>query len=127
MDTNSNGNTVLDLERAGWEALCDGTASSFYGQLMAPGGLMVLANGQVMTRDEVVDALAAAPPWARYEMSEHRLVPLGDDAVALVYTASAQRDLADPPFVGAMTSVYVANPGGDGWHLALYQQTAVAS
>lgn len=119
--------TVLDLERAGWDALCDGTAADFYRRMMTPGGLMVLATGQVMTRDQVVEALAAAPPWASYRIDEPRLVPLGDDAVALVYTAWAHRSPAEAPFVGAMSSVYVATPGGDGWRLALYQQTGVAS
>jgi len=119
--------TVLDLERAGWDALCDGTAADFYREVMTPGGLMVLANGQVMTRDQVVDALAASPPWASYQINDPRLVPLGNDAVALVYTGWARRSPSDPPFVGAMSSVYVASPGGDGWRLALYQQTAVAT
>ncbi|MEZ5407468.1 MAG: nuclear transport factor 2 family protein [Acidimicrobiales bacterium] len=119
--------TVLDLERAGWDALCDGTAAEFYGRTMTPGGLMVLANGQIMTRDQVVEALAASPSWASYEINEPRLVPLGVDSVALVYTARARRSPTDPPFVGAMTSVYVASPDGDGWRLALYQQTVVAS
>lgn len=119
--------TVLDLERAGWDALCNGTAADFYARTMTPGGLMVLANGEVMTRDEVVAALADAPPWCRYEIGEPRLVPLGADAVALVYLGTAHRDPDDPPFVGAMTSVYVASPGDGEWRLALYQQTAVAT
>ena len=36
----------------------------------------------------------------------------------------AERDGADEPFVGAMSSVYRRT--ADGWRLVLYQQTAVA-
>jgi len=112
---------MIELEHAGWTSLCDGTGGSFYGDLMTNDGLMVLANGAVMTRNEVVDALAESPPWASYEIDEMRVVPVGDDATALVYVGTGHREAASPPFVGVMTSVYVRRDGD--WKLALYQQT----
>ena len=108
------------LERSGWDALCDGTASDFYGRLMTSDGLMVLANGQVMTRDDVVSALRDAPPWGGYDMADLRLVTTGQDSAALVYRGTALRD-GDVAFEGTMTSVYVQVTGS--WRLALYSQT----
>jgi Domain of unknown function (DUF4440) len=112
---------LLELERAGWSSLCDGTAADFYGDLMTAEGVMVMANGQVMDRDEVVDALRHSPPWASYSIDDPMVVPVDGDTRALVYTGTGNRD-EGPPFVGVMTSVYVRRNGD--WKLALYQQTA---
>ena len=117
--------TLLDLERAGWESLCNGTGGEFYGRILTTDGLMVLANGQVMSRRDVVAALTAAPSWDSYDIDDPRVVPITPDAAALVYTGTGRREGGAPPFVGAMTSVYVRS--GDNWKLALYQQTPVAA
>jgi hypothetical protein len=119
-----NADELLTLERAGWDALCSGTADEFYGRLMTPEALMVLANGQVMTRDEVVAALGGSPAWESYEIADPRVVPIGGDAAALVYVGTGRRGADSPAFVGAMTSVYVRSDGE--WKLAVYQQTQVA-
>ena len=110
------------LERAGWDSLCDGTAADFYGRTMTDDGLMVLANGMVMTRDEVVSSLGGAPPWSSYRISDLRTVSAGADSVALVYRGTAQRG-DEPPYVMAMSSHYVRH--GEDWRLALYTQTPV--
>jgi uncharacterized protein DUF4440 len=109
---------LLALERRGWDALCEGTAAGFYGEVMADDGLMVLANGAVMDRDAVVAALGASPPWLRYEFDDVRRV-----GGALVYTARAWREEDGEPFTAVMTSLYVRD--GDRWRLALYTQTPV--
>lgn len=111
---------LLELEHAGWVALCNGTAHEFYGDLMTEDALMVLANGMVMERDAVVTALEGSPPWSAYEIVDPRVLELGEDVSALVYTATAHRPEGGP-FIGAMASVYVRS--GDDWRLALYQQT----
>ena len=79
---------LIELERAGWASLCDGTGDDFYGRTMTPEALMVLADGSVMTRDDVVGALGTAPPWASYEMADIRIVPVADD----VRVAGLRRD-----------------------------------
>ena len=112
---------LIELERAGWASLCDGTGDDFYGRMMTSDGVMVLANGTVMTRDDVVAALGQAPAWASYEMDDVQVVPLGPDSAALVYVGTGHREGDEPPFVGVMSSVYVRRD--DGWGLALYQQT----
>lgn len=114
---------LLELERAGWDSLCDSTGSDFYAGVMLPDALMVLANGMVMNRDAVVEALSQSPPWRRYELDDVRLVRPTDDTGILVYTATGYRDGDSPPFVGAMSSVYTRTDAG--WKLALYQQTQI--
>ena len=87
---------------------------------MTEDGVQILVNGYVMTRDEVVAVLNQAPAWDSYELSDSRVIPLGDDAAALVYRATAQRG-TDAPFEAIMTSVYHVVDGDV--KLALYQQT----
>ena len=111
------------IERAGWDALSGGDPADHYGGVMTDDGVMVLANGMVMDRGQVVDALAQAPPWASYELDDVRVVPIGEDSAALVYRGTAHRDGDDPPVVAAMTSVYVRQDGE--WRLALYTQTPI--
>lgn len=114
---------LLELEHAGWTSLSDGTGHQFYGDTMTDDALMVLANGMVMNRAGVVDALRQAPPWTRYRMDDVQLVEMGPDVAALVYTGRGWREGSDEPFVGAMSSVYHRTAAG--WKLALYQQTPV--
>jgi hypothetical protein len=115
--------TLIDLERQGWDSLCDSTGDAFYGSLMTEDALMVLSNGVVMDRDMVVAALAEAPPWRTYELSDVRLVRTGADSAALVYRGTAYRDGERPEFTGWMSSVYALRDNS--WRLALYQQTAI--
>jgi len=114
-------NTSMKIERRGWDSLCDSTGDTFYGRLMTDDGVMVLANGAVMDRDAIVEALGQAPPWRTYDISDVRLVQTGTDSATLVYVGTAYRDEDEPAFVGAMSSVYVRE--GHDWRLALYQQT----
>lgn len=115
--------TLLVLERRGWDSLCDSTGDAFYGQAMTEDAVMVLANGVIMDRDMVVAALAQAPPWRTYEISDVRLVRTGPGSAGLVYRGTAYRDGDEPAFIGFMSSVYVLR--NNEWRLALYQQTAV--
>lgn len=112
---------TIELEHAGWASLCDGSGSEFYGQTMTADGLMVLANGEVMSRDDVIDALRNAPPWESYSIDGLRTIEISADVNALVYTGTGRRDDGSA-FVAVMTSVYVRRE--DDWKLALYQQTA---
>lgn len=109
------------IERAGWDALCEGRGAEFYGRLMTPDGLMVLAHGAVLERDEVVSSLAEAPRWSSYSISEVREVDQGPEATALVYRGEARRPGAT--LAAWMTSCYVRQDGD--WRLAVYQQTPI--
>jgi hypothetical protein len=74
---------LLELERAGWDSLCDASGSEFYGAVMLPGALMVLANGMVMDRDTVVSSLSESPPWRKYDIADVRLIDVDDDNAVL--------------------------------------------
>jgi hypothetical protein len=115
--------TLETLERRGWDSLCAGSGGDFYGDMMTSDGVMVLADGQMMLRTEVVASLRAAPQWDGYELSDVRLVTTGRDGAALVYLGIGKRD-GEPDFRARMTSVYVRVV--DRWRLALYTQTPVA-
>ncbi|MGV0810538.1 nuclear transport factor 2 family protein [Mycolicibacterium boenickei] len=115
---------LLKIERAGWDSLCESSGADFYGEVMLPEAVMVLANGMVMDRNTVVSALAQSPPWRAYEISGVHLIAADDDNAALVYMGTAYRDGDEPAFIGAMSSVY--HRTAEGWKLALYQQTRKA-
>jgi len=121
VDDQDTTQTLLDLERRGWDSLCDGTGSTFYGDLMTDDGLMVLADGSVMDRDAVIASLEHAPPWQSYDIDDPRVVDAGDWTAVVVYTGTGYRDGDQPAFVWVMSSVYVRRDGN--WRLALYQQT----
>lgn len=112
---------LLALEHAGWKSLCDGTGDTFYGDLMTDEAVMVLANGMVMDRAAVTASLGESPPWRRYDISDVRVIAIGDDVAALVYTGTGWRDGQDEPFVAAMSSVY--HRCGRDWKMVLYQQS----
>lgn len=115
--------SLLDMERRGWDSLTDRRGGDFYGRLMTPDAVMVLVNGMVLDRDGVVQSLNDSPPWSSYELSDERVVGVGAEAAALVYTASARRDDEPEAFVALMSSVYRVVDGE--LRLALYQQTTI--
>ncbi|MCZ2523132.1 MULTISPECIES: nuclear transport factor 2 family protein [Streptomyces] len=115
---------IRDLEHQGWRSLCNSTGADFYGRIMTSDGLMLLAGGQVFNRQDVIDSLNQAPPWRGYEISDERLIPLGEGQVIFVYTGRAYRESEDSAFTAVMSSTYTRREGA--WRLALYQQTPVA-
>ena len=125
MDNEDTKSVLLDLERRGWDSLCNATGAQFYGDLMSDDGIMVLANGEVMDRDAVVASLEHAPPWQSYDIEDVRLVDAGAETAAIVYVGTGYRDGDQPAFVGIMSSVYVRQDGR--WRLALYQQTPASA
>ena len=83
--------TLVELEEAGWKALSDGTGAQFYDAFLADEAMMALPFG-ILERDVCVEAIAAAPAWATYELSDMRVVVLSDESAMVVYTAQAQRE-----------------------------------
>jgi hypothetical protein len=125
VDNEETMSDLLDLERRGWDSLCNSTGSQFYGDVMTDDGVMVLANGAVMNREAVVASLKDAPPWQSYDIEDVRLVEAGDGAAGIVYVGTGYREGDQPAFVGVMSSFYVRQDGQ--WRLALYQQTPTSS
>jgi hypothetical protein len=73
-----------------------------------------------MTRTQVVESLAEAPPWDDYTITEPAVVEIGDTVAALVYTGTGRRNDGGD-FTGVMATTYVRE--AERWRLALYQQT----
>lgn len=115
---------LLAIEHSGWQALTDGSGADFYEALMAEDGLMVLVGGMVLTRDEVIDSLKEAEPWARYDITGQQLIPIDEHCATLVYRASALRPGEDT-FRAIMASTYRLVRGQ--LRLMLYQQTHITT
>lgn len=80
---------LLEVEQRGWSSLCDGTGDVVYGELMTEDAVMVLANGEIMDRQTVVQALGQAPPWRTYGISDVRLST--PDPIARRWSTAAAR------------------------------------
>lgn len=115
--------TLVDLERAGWEALTKpGAGARFYDEHLADDALMVFGFG-VLDRAQALEAMGAAPPWSWFRIEEPRVLELGDGGAVLTYLATAQRE-GEAEYSGQTTSVYVRSDGS--WKMALHQQTPVS-
>lgn len=114
--------TLLALEKRGWDSLCHGEGGSFYAELMTPDAVMVLVNGIILGRETIAGSLNDSPPWSTFELTDARLVAVSSTGAALIYQATATRD-GDEPFIALMSSVYCQVEGRI--QLALYQQTAI--
>ncbi len=83
---------------------------------------MLLADGTVMTRAEIVRSLGQVPPRASFDIDDPELWTVGDDVVTLVDTGTGDRDGGDS-FTAVMTGVSV-----DAWsrlELTHDQQTPI--
>lgn len=116
---------LLDIEHAGWDALCTpGGGAEFYADLMIDEAVMIIVTGDVLDRDATIASLRDAPPWLTYRIEDARVIMADDRNAVLVYTARAQRG-EEVPFVARMASTYTRR--GDRWRLVTYQQTPLVS
>ena len=111
--------TLIALERAGWEALTGGRGVAFYQEVFLDEGLMLFPVG-TFGKADALQALATAPPWARYELRQLRVLPLSESTASVVYDVEASR-AEQPPYRAVMSSTYVWRQGT--WKLALHTQT----
>ncbi|HWB65462.1 MAG TPA: nuclear transport factor 2 family protein [Mycobacteriales bacterium] len=114
---------LLELEREGWQALTAGgeSAARFYDEHLAAEVLMLFPGGLVIDdRKQVVESMGGSP-WVSFELSDERVLELGDCAV-VAYRATAERAGADP-YTALSNSTYVREGGT--WRLAVHQQTPI--
>ena len=111
---------LLALERGFWAAAGH---PEYYEQQFATDGLVIFAfQGGIMDRSAVLTTTQSSPPWQRYDIGNPRLVQLANDAVALVYLATAQRD-GQEEYRANIASVYARRDGA--WKLVLHQQSPI--
>jgi Domain of unknown function (DUF4440) len=113
---------LLALEREGWEALVAGNGGAYYRQRLTADAVMAFPFG-VLNREETIEAMESAPPWAQFEIDDARAVDLGADGGVLIYRVVAQRPGQDP-YSAVISSTFVRD-GGD-WKLAFHQQSPPA-
>ena len=111
--------SLIDVERAGWEALSSGRGGAYYREHLTEDALMAFSFG-VMTRDEAIAGMESAPPWASYEIKDPRVVELTEDSGVVVYAVEARRD-GQEPYSAVVSSTFVRQDGA--WKLAFHQQT----
>jgi hypothetical protein len=114
---------LLDLERAGWQALSLGgdAAAAFYEHVLAAQVLMLLPGGMVLDdRGQVVDSMRGEP-WDRFSLRDERVLRLGTECAVVAYRVSATR--GGQSYDALINSTYVVENGH--WRLALHQQTPV--
>lgn len=114
---------LLNREHEAWRALStDGeTAARHYETTLADDVLMLLPGGLVIDeRQDVIDSMRGAP-WDRFDISEERVLELGEDAAVVAYRATAHR--SGEPYEALFNSTYVRRNGD--WRLVLHQQTPV--
>jgi hypothetical protein len=112
---------LLELERAGWEALSAGgdAAAAFYDRVLATEVLMLLPGGMVLVdRAAVVDSMRG-DPWSSYEMFDERVIELSESCAVVAYRARATRGGTE--YSALITSTFVRTQGE--WKLAVHQQT----
>jgi hypothetical protein len=112
---------LIQWERDAWKALSTSgdAAADFYERVLHDDVLMLLPGGLVIDdRAAVIDSMRGAP-WDSYELSDERVVPLGDDSAIVAYRATANRGGTD--YTALFASTYVRVDGS--WRLAVHQQT----
>ena len=119
MDTDEQ----VELEHKGWQALSGENGAEFYDAFLADEAMMVLPFG-ILDRDACVEAIAAAPPWLSFDLSDMRVVVLSDDSAMVVYKARAQRE-GLPEYRAVMNTTYVRRDGE--WLIAFHQQTPLVA
>jgi hypothetical protein len=112
---------LIDLERAGWEALSTSgdAAAAFFERVLAAEPVVVLPGGTVIVdRDEIVASMRGEP-WSSYEITEPRVVRVGPEAAVVVYRGRARREGMSYEALFASTYARV----DDGWRMVVHQQT----
>lgn len=110
---------LIRAEHDGWDAVCRGDGGTFYNQAMTSDGVIIVEDG-IIERDAALAALEGQA-WESYEMSEHRVVRLGDRAATLVYRVRAQR--REQVFERRLATTYLYIEGR--WRVAVHQQTRI--
>lgn len=114
---------LVSLEEQGWQALSQGAGADFYQRHLTDDALMVFPVG-VLAREQAIEAMRAAPPWASFRIEDPRVIRLTADSAVLTYRCTARRP-DQKPYSALMTTVFVRREGI--WKTAFHQQTPVTA
>jgi hypothetical protein len=114
--------TLLALEREGWQALSGDNGTAFYDAHLIDDAAMVLPVVGLLDRAASIEAMAAAPQWASFAIDEPRVIALDETNAVLVYRATARRT-DEPEYRALMSTTYTRH--AEGWRIALHQQTVI--
>ena len=98
---------LLALERSAWEALSSSgdIAAAFYETVLAREVVMLLPGGLVIDdRATVIDSIRDAP-WTSFELTDERVLDLGDAGAIVAYRGTAIR--GDDEYRALFNSTYV--------------------
>lgn len=115
--------TLIDLERAGWQALSgQGDAGRrFYDAVLRDDAVMLFPGALVLEgKQKILDSLGTQP-WTSFELQSPRLLTLSEQAAVVIYRVKAQREGHD--YAALISSIYTLDASG--WKLVLHQQTPV--
>ena len=114
---------IETLERRGWQALSGPDGAAFYADVMAEDGVMVFP-GSVLDRDASLRAIADAPPWSTFDLTDMHVIDFGRDSALVTYRATSRRG-GEAEYRALMSSVYSRRDGA--WKLVLHQQSPSSS
>ena len=112
---------LADLEEQGWQALSStgAAAAGFYQRVLDETVVMLLPGGMLIDDRETIKSVSAQP-WSSYQLHGVRVLQPAPDMGIVVYEVTAKREGAGS-YSALMGSLYVRR--GDGWKLAMHQQT----
>ncbi len=114
--------TLISIETDGWRALSDGSGADYYNEHLTGNALMVFPFG-MLDREQSIEAIRAAPPWASFRIEAPHVVALTGRSALLTYRATAQRT-GEAVYEAFMTTVFVLIE--DRWMTAFHQQSPVS-
>lgn len=112
--------TLTDIEYRQWRALTSTPdAVAFYSDLLTDDSVMAVPS-RTMSREQVISAVAEAPPIVLYELYDLKVIHLSEDSGIVTYRMVQGRE-GRQPFKAAISTAYVRR-GGE-WRIAYHQQT----
>lgn len=103
------------------DAIADGDIGFFEQNLTESAMLIFPGEGNTYTKAECVAAMVGHPVYTKYELSEPRIVHIGESTAVLTHRAVVMHERFERPRSLAVSSVFV-HEGGE-WRLALHQWT----
>ncbi|HSK09152.1 MAG TPA: DUF4440 domain-containing protein [Vicinamibacterales bacterium] len=85
--TPTSGRQLTALEKSFWLS-----GAEFYEQHLAEECLMLFPGVGALTRDAIVEGIRGGARWSEVEMSDVRVVRLGETAAILACAAAARRE-----------------------------------